>query len=375
MNQAKMFEEASRHWQSLFETGVAQWQQQLAQGMKSFGNQAPSWASGVRMQMENAQKVWLSAMQTFAGQTSEFWKNVKSPADFAATFPQFRSDLHKKFTDAVADSYKQFGDYNQLWDEFLGHYKSFQNVGSDFFAPYKSATEGFSAPKNPEEWMQSGLQFMHQLFDQAGGKTFDAPALGMMRNYTHLVNQAFKAFREEKEAERVFQTLVAKTWASVVAEMTKTVWERGQEGKPITSLRELSRVWAGVTDEVFMEVFKSEAYVQTQLNYLNASFRYRKAKRALTEVVLDANDLPTLTQVDDLIERVYSLNKAVRAEARSRKSAEKEVATLHQTVAEQSEALAKIQEQLALLLDSQNGQTSIATTQKRATRKTKTDLA
>lgn len=223
--------------------------------------------------------------------------------------------------------------------------------------------------------MQSGLQFMHQLFDQAGGKTFDAPALGMMRNYTHLVNQAFKAFREEKEAERVFQTLVAKTWASVVAEMTKTVWERGQEGKPITSLRELSRVWAGVTDEVFMEVFKSEAYVQTQLNYLNASFRYRKAKRALTEVVLDANDLPTLTQVDDLIERVYSLNKAVRAEARSRKSAEKEVATLHQTVAEQSEALAKIQEQLALLLDSQNGQTSIATTQKRATRKTKTDLA
>ncbi|HRK73845.1 MAG TPA: poly(R)-hydroxyalkanoic acid synthase subunit PhaE [Rhodothermales bacterium] len=374
-----MFEDASRQWQSLLETGWSQWQQQLTQAMQGFGQKEPSWAAGVLKQAESAQRVWLSAMQTFANQATDFLERVKSPKDFPVAFAGYQEALSKQFTDAASKLHVNLKDHNALWEDFLSHYKAFQGMGNDFFESYKAPSQGFTAPNNPEEWMQSGIRFMQHLFDQAGGKTFDAPGLGMMRNYTHLVGQSMKAFREEKEAEQVYQKLVAKTWASVVAQMTKTVWERGQEGKSITSLRELSRVWAGVTDEVFMDVFKTDEYVQKQLNYLNASFRFRQTKRALNEVLLEAYDLPTLTQVDDLIERVYTLRKVVRAAERGRATAEKEVQLLKKQVSEQAEALAGIQAQLRLIQFQEtgaNGQVEpMVPPKKRTTRKPKSGLS
>lgn len=374
-----MFEDASRQWQSLLEAGWSQWQQQFSQAMQSFGQKEPLWAAGVLKQAESAQKVWLSAMQTFASQATDFLERIKSPNDFPAEFSRYQESLSKQFTDAVSKSHANLKDYQTRWEAFLSQFKAFQGMGNDLFESYKASSEGFVASSNPEEWMQSGVRFMQHLFDQAGGKTFDAPGLGMMRNYTQLVGQSMNAFQEEKEAEQVYQKLIAKTWASVVAQMTKTVWERGQEGKPITSLRELSRVWAGVTDEVFMEVFKAEEYVQAQLNYLNASFRFRQTKRALNEVLLEAHDLPTLTQVDDLIERVYTLRKVVRAAERGRTTAEKEVALLKKQVSEQAEILAEIQAKLRLNQSQEmgaNGEVEpMVPSKKRTTRKPKTGLS
>ena len=341
------FEESFQNGRAVWENLAKQWQDYQSLFAKGGSNDA-EWATRLYGQFQSGQQIWMRALQTFFDTAVQHAGQHHKYEDFVKATGTYRKEMSQKFQDAVKGAHHKLKDYSKMWDEFVGTYKEMQGLGSSFFEPLR---QRMGLPEMPDmsNWVKNPVSSLQGAFDQVTADVLDAPGLGLYRNQTGLVNQAFKAYILEKEAEAAYNEMVAQAWAEVYPRMMQEVWERGQDDKPIKSVKELSRVWAGVVDEIFLEVFKSEAYVQKQLAFLNASLSYRKYKRALVELSLESNDLPTLTQVDDLIERVYTLRKALRASEKSRGSADRALAVLTQQVAEQGAALAALQRELAAL--------------------------
>lgn len=256
-----------------------------------------------------------TGQETFLKLWSPFIENVQKSfgqaanGNFQAQFEEFQAQVKQHFQSQMDAAQKSAPAYQDMWNQYIAHFKSGdQQWIQDAWKPV-FAQENIADPAKLYGAWQNAMQTM---FDKTAGNYLDSPSLGLMRNYNEKVAQGFKAYTEHRQAEMSYQNFMQQTWAAVYVKMAEALLEKSKSETPLTSFRDISRLWSSVADEVFIEAFKSKEYVNTQRELLESTFRHRKTKRELVEIGLRAQDLPTLTDVDDLIERVYALKKENR---------------------------------------------------------------
>ena len=145
------------------------------------------------------------------------------------------------------------------------------------------------------------------------GRALLAPSLGLTREFNEKVSKAFDLWLENQQAQTTYQLLVGEAWLEAFQALMKKLVDMAQKGETITDQRHLLRIWVEVADAVFIELFHSEAYATAQSAYVNSNMTLRRQQRALLEVWLRQNDMPTRTDLDEAHHQIYELRKEVRA--------------------------------------------------------------
>jgi hypothetical protein len=213
-------------------------------------------------------------------------------------------------------------DPEALWQSFLGQWGPLFKpwLASAGLPPDGDLDEGASAPGAGLARMLaldagalSHLLNVAPEADLAFRRVADIPRVGHGREHAAALLRAFDAFVELRRAATKYRALVAETLGVAVQRTMERLTALAGEGKSIDSIRELNRMWLGVADEAFTEVYGSDRYVRVMRELNDAGMKHRIAQRDVVEQVSKALDIPTRGELDDAYRTIYELRKRVKA--------------------------------------------------------------
>lgn len=307
-------------WQTLYQENVAAVSSQvMADVAKHAMNQFLNGQGQVQQLMRMVTEAW-QAMLT----------NTTSPAEWQSALVAYTDQLRQQMNMAL-NSTKLMENSADLWRLY---YAEMQKLAQPWLTAWWQ-TPVFLGKLNGAEHAAATTEFMQLFqaaFEQTMGRALLAPSLGLTREFNEKVSKAFDLWLENQQVQTTYQLLVGEAWLDAFQALMKKLVDMAQKGETITDQRHLLRIWVEVADEVFIELFHSEAYATAQSAYVNSNMTLRRQQRALLEGWLRNNDMPTRTDLDEAHHQIYELRKEVRALKKSVAAREGQVAPAMPTV-------------------------------------------
>jgi polyhydroxyalkanoate synthase subunit PhaE len=150
-------------------------------------------------------------------------------------------------------------------------------------------------------------------YERTFGRLLESPSLGYSREDNQKLLRGFDAWLDFCRASSDYQVILADAWARAFERLMRELVSRAEKGEKIEGLQQVLRIWGGVVDGVFDEVFRSEEYGRVQGRLLNAAMTYRLRERECVEAFMKTSHLPTRSELDDAYRTIYELRKEVKA--------------------------------------------------------------
>ncbi len=284
------------------------WQELLEQGLEQWEGAGDAVTARVVDQTTASQR----AVTRFLERFGETWETlapvVAEGGDWRKTLEEVTAQLQADFSDVPAGSRaaEASGDLAELWKLYLNEV---QRVSELWFAPLDQPKSG--AP--PASTVHRLIDRYWNAFDRTLGQGLDSPTIGYSRETNSRILTAFKRWTELRRAEAEYLPIVASLWVDAFRKVVETYVGKVQAGEPPQEMKDLVNLWVHTADEVFVEGFTSSEYVAAQARVLNASMAYRQKERELLESLLNAQGLPTRTELDETHRTIYELRREIRA--------------------------------------------------------------
>ena len=299
-------------WELWLSQGVQQWQTLYQENVAAVSQQVTAdVAKHAASQFLHGQE----QAQQLMGMVTEAWQamlsNATSPTEWHAALAAYIEQLQQQMKMAF-DSTKVVEHSAELWRLY---YAEMQKLAQPWLTAWWQ-TPAFLGKLNGTEHAATTNEFMQLFqaaFEQTMGRALLAPSLGLTREFNEKLSKAFDLWLENQQAQTTYQLLVGEAWLDAFQALMKKLVDMAQKGETITDQRHLLRIWVEVADEVFIALFHSEAYATAQSAYVNSNMTLRRQQRALLEVWLRQNDMPTRTDLDEAHHQIYELRKEVRA--------------------------------------------------------------
>lgn len=149
-------------------------------------------------------------------------------------------------------------------------------------------------------------------FESTAGKLLGAPAIGYSREYQEKLVKAFDTWVEVRKAEAAFNTELVNIGFKAMQALAEAVQEKAKEGEKIESAQELFNLWVLVAEKTYAQAAKSETFVESQANLVNAAMHHRVHERTLMEVYQNSLQLPTRRELDDAYKHMHQLRAQVK---------------------------------------------------------------
>ncbi len=157
-------------------------------------------------------------------------------------------------------------------------------------------------------------------YQETFGRLVNMPGFGFTRELQQKLLTGFGAWTELRRASLDFQLALATAWETIYEKVLNEMMVRSEQGNPITSLADLTRLWTTAADQGLEQVFRSEQYLEAQRNFVNAAMKYRLHEREVYETFAQMSNIPTRTEVDEAHRNIYELRRELRALKKQLKS-------------------------------------------------------
>lgn len=290
-----------KQWQSLYlENLTPASQQQMVDVTKQAMAQFLSGQSQTQQLMRLVTEAW-QAMLT----------NATSPADWQAALMSFTEQLRQQMNTAL-NSAKLMENNAELGRLY---YAEAEKLIQPWLTAWWQTPTLMSklGGSDQAEATNTFMQLYQSAFEQTWGRALMAPSMGLLREFNEKVSKGFVLWMENQEVMIAYQRLVGEAWLKAFQALMLKLVTMAQKGETLTDQRHLLRIWVDVADEIFIELFHSDAYAKAQSAYVNSNMALRRQQRELLEVWLRNNDLPTRTDVDEAHHQIYQLRKEIKA--------------------------------------------------------------
>jgi len=281
----------------------------------------------------------------------------------------------------------------QMWADTFSQMKDGQNWQQTFNDAMQQARQQFSAPTDwmdasqdagklwqlyLKQWqifgqpwipmLQQTPQLLHQegstaidlsrlfwdTYENTFGTLLDSPGVGLPRELNRKLKEGFISWQKKQQASMEYQSTIADTLVKAIDKFMQQLAAKAQKGAPVHTVRELVDLWTETADNVFVSVFESEKYIAVQWNLLNSNTNFQIHQREITELMLQMNDLPTLSQVDEANRNIYRHGKEIKAlkkvvTGKAVAVPTGDTAKLQQTVNELQQIVKQLQQEVAAL--------------------------
>ncbi len=109
------------------------------------------------------------------------------------------------------------------------------------------------------------------------------------------------------------QFMMAATAMKSVETFANGLIEKAQKDEPIDSFLNFYTLWLNTNDAQFVELFRSKEYSKVQAEFTSYGLKIKNAINGQIESLMAQTPVVTRTEMDELYETVYNLNKKVKA--------------------------------------------------------------
>jgi poly[(R)-3-hydroxyalkanoate] polymerase subunit PhaE len=129
------------------------------------------------------------------------------------------------------------------------------------------------------------------------------------------------AISDLQEVQREYEKELSEGLAQSVERTVEHLAKLAEKGEKLTSARDLMRTWYSIADRTLMEKFNTPEFLRVQDKLTEALMRHKKAQRDALEIVYNAMEIPTRSEIDEAYRDLHDLKREVRALRRALKDA------------------------------------------------------
>lgn len=305
-----------KNWTQQFEAMTQAWgdsQRNMWEGWykmmlaASSGGMNPTGLQGAMDKFKTSQE---STMR-LVGLTAEAWQlifeQMRNGQAWQETLNSYVAQVRKQMTTPPNELFAASQDLSKLWQLYVQQWQMFvQPWGGVLRHTPNSLGQGGAAAV---EWSQ----MFWDTYENTFGRLIESPGVGLPREFSKKLRAGFVAWQKMQQATLEYQTMMADTLGKAFDQFMQKLAQKAQKGEPVHTVRELVNLWTDTADEVFVAVFETPQYLEAQWNLLNSNTAHRLQQREIVESLLQMNDLPTLSQIDEANRMLYQHRKEIKA--------------------------------------------------------------
>jgi class III poly(R)-hydroxyalkanoic acid synthase PhaE subunit len=253
-----------------------------------------------------------TALLRFVEMTVNAWAEIGPKMAAGEDWQAYADAMRQQFAETYAGTTEASEDLNELWALYMAEW---QRLSQPWMEPLqRTATLGASilSGRGSDELVEL-TNLYWDAFEQTFGSLLQAPGLGLTRELNEKIARGFDRWLDYRRASADYQRKLADAWSEAFEELVSEMAGLSEKGGTISSIRDLLLLWGQVADRVFVKTFQTDEYVQIQGQFLNAAMAYRIQQREIMEIYLQANDIPTRSEVDEAHRNIYELRKEIKA--------------------------------------------------------------
>jgi len=259
-------------------------------------------------------------MQEFFQPMANMMKNGQFNMD--AFKNQFTADTYANLTKQMFGSvYNQSSMtdlYNTSMKELQHFFTNQNNLGKEYYAQMQNISKDFPKLFDNNQAVVSMKEFYTQ-FDNVFGKTFE-PLMkivnpGKEKENAEAVISLMDRIADFTIKQAELQAYLQTTTREGVEKVAKQYAEKYGNGQALTNMpsaQELYSEWVKVNEQLFTELFASEAFSQVKGEALNLSMEVKKHFEKQFETTFQNLPVVFKSEVEDLQKTVYELKKQVK---------------------------------------------------------------
>jgi class III poly(R)-hydroxyalkanoic acid synthase PhaE subunit len=129
------------------------------------------------------------------------------------------------------------------------------------------------------------------------------------------------ALHDLQEAQSEYEKALSAGLAESVERTIEHLAKLAEKGEKLTSARDLMRTWYSIADRTLMEKFNTKEFLHLQDKLTDALMNHKKVQREALEIVYNALEIPTRSEIDEAYRDIHELKREVRVLRRALKEA------------------------------------------------------
>ena len=159
---------------------------------------------------------------------------------------------------------------------------------------------------------QDAFKAWMEIYEKEFRQFLNIPPLGLTRFYQERMARFADKFNLFQGTIAEFMYLVYLPMEKSLEVMQAKLEELTKDGKLPENSQDYYRMWLKILEGHYMTLFKSSEYTQVLSNTLNSMEDYMVARKELFRDTLQAFQMPTDQDMDDLYKELYKLKKRVK---------------------------------------------------------------
>jgi hypothetical protein len=199
--------------------------------------------------------------------------------------------------------------YAELRDTWKESMEKWTRLASERAGAGPWTPESLQSLFSPDNWSGAGA------FDAGLRQVIDGPKYAVLFDLDRqlLALRQLAARRDKDLAD--FQGVMAKAWSEASRRYAASLAPASEQAAP--TWRDMADRWIGIVNDTFIEVHRSEPFIEAQRRMLRSASDYRLQERKIAEAWCDALHIPTRTEMDEMQRTVTELKRQLRALRRS----------------------------------------------------------
>jgi class III poly(R)-hydroxyalkanoic acid synthase PhaE subunit len=290
---------------------MKQWQQMASQGVDSWTMGADPVARNVAKQLIASQEAMFRFLQLFSRGWQAMAPKIEAGEDWQSVMKQYSDQWVQTMVGGPTGMMNSGKDINELLQFYMQGWTKISQPWTQLFQ---------DSPGNFSQVLMGGgtelaeLTKLHwDVFERSFGGMTDVPGLGFNRELNAKMLKGFDAWSSLQQSSAEFQVFLSKTWNTAIEKFTEDLVAMSEKGEKIESIRDLMNMWMEIVDQTFSNMYVSEEYLVLQKKLAAGVMQNKIEQQKIMEVLLNALDLPTRSELDDAYLTMHELRKDVRA--------------------------------------------------------------
>jgi hypothetical protein len=201
---------------------------------------------------------------------------------------------------------EQFAELRDTWKESM---EKWTTLASERDSDGQWRSTSLQSLFSPNNWSGTGA------FDAGLRHVIDGPKYAVLFDLDRqllLLRQL--AVQRDKDVAR-FQGIMTNAWNEAFKRFSTSLASTKDQAP--STWRDLADRWISTANDTFIDLHRSELFIDTQRKMLRSASDYRLQERKIAEAWCDAFHIPTRTEMDEMQRTVSALKRQLRAVQRS----------------------------------------------------------
>jgi tetratricopeptide (TPR) repeat protein len=159
---------------------------------------------------------------------------------------------------------------------------------------------------------KEALSIWKKLYDNEFRKLLKAPQLGLTREFQEKTNHFWDRFNILQSAMADFLHFLYLPFEKAHTSFQEKLAALAKENELPSDFKSFYQIWLKILEGHYMTLFQSPEYLGSLGKTLTAAAAYTKAKKALTNDLLQQFSIPSSTNIDGVYQELYDLKKRIK---------------------------------------------------------------